>query len=134
MTIPVQDSPSQPVDPKVLAALGIILFAPRGEVIYRDGWAVIGAVIVTGAGVAMAPRSGLSGEQWARLGAAAFQVWLFGRCALRGWRYRSRRGWATGVGMFQPFEDVSLMGRSSISASVSSIPMMLAGSSVPSAL
>lgn len=115
--------------------MGIKLSPPRGSVISRNGWVIIGAIAILAAGgVEVTPRKELLCAQLDRLVAAALQVWLLGRDGLQGWKWVPARGWVALVGVRYPAVPSSSENSSVRSSSVGVKPLVFSGLSVPSAL
>lgn len=129
---PLGDEPKPGWTATDLAAAGVKLSMPHGAVGIRNGWAIVGTVILTGAVVEVVPRCDLSAQQYARLLATAAQIWLHGIDGAQGWKWSPRLGWVVGVGMRYSVESVR-RSRASMCSSDSGTPLVPAGSSVPSA-
>lgn len=68
--------------------------------------------------------------QFARLLAAATQVWLFGRDSLKNWEFRPGEGWVVEVTMRQP-EAGRRLEMASMCSDDGDLPLVLAGFSRP---
>lgn len=116
--------------------LGIIEWAPCGDVDVRGDWAVVGSVITTGdpGAVELMPRRGLDGWAGYTLFAAAVAVSLYGLEALEGWRYRAELdAYVVGVEMRLPADRPARCAAMSATwSSDSPVPRTTSGSSVPS--
>lgn len=119
-------------DAATLAAMGVHIQRPRRKIEYRNGWAIIGAVVVAGATIEIEPRVGVTAEHRARLLATAVQIWLYGRNVLQGWSFHRDLGWMVRVGAHFSGEFFSLReSNSATSSSDTGKPLVCVGSSRP---
>lgn len=106
---------------------GVRLDDPCGDVVVRNNWAIIGAIVMAGTMIEIVPCRGLSAAQRARLLATAVQVWMFGRNALQGWKFQDGLGWIVKVGAHFSGELSRWDSISAMSSSEAGKPLVCAG-------
>lgn len=106
---------------------------PCGVVAVKNGWLIVGTVILRNGRVVIVPCLGISVEQRRKLRAAGDQVWIQGLAALYGWQFSSKLGWVVDVGMRYPSDTMSSRASSSaMRLPPARMPERYSGSSVPS--
>ena len=119
-----------------LAAMGITLSPPCGDITFCNGWAIVGAIVLAvSGGIEVVPRNDLLRAQLTKLLAVASQVWLFGKPTLKRWRWDPDLGWVAKVGVRypSPVSLLSLESNSWMSLSEGSKSLAADASRLPSA-
>lgn len=89
----------------MLDTFGITFSEPYGAIRPRNGWAIIGSLIVSAAGIEIVPRYGIDSAQRHCLVTISGQIWLRGRGNGAGWKYHPGLGWVAGVAARFPYSD-----------------------------
>lgn len=97
------------VERLMLDTFGLVYSEPFGAMRPRNGWAIIGSLIVADAGIEIVPRLGIDPAQRHCLIITAGDIWLRGRGNGAAWKFHPDLGWVAGVSARHPYEDRSFL-------------------------